>query len=79
MTDTFSMIPPGVKAISTRGAAQMLGCSTGHIRHLAAEGRLGKVYRVTARALMLDLKAVKAYQKSIGPRGRPRSGYSFDT
>lgn len=75
----YSSIPAGVEAVSCRMAAEMLGCSMGHIRHLAAAGKFGKVYKVSSRALMLDKKWIKKYQKLLGPQGRPRGGFSIDT
>jgi hypothetical protein len=79
MTEKYKSIPPGVEAVSCRMAAEILGCSMGHIRHLAGTGRLGKVYKVSSRALMLDKAFIKKYQKSLKPQGRPRAGFSIDT
>lgn len=77
-------IPSGVEAISTRTAAEMLGCCTGHVRKLVCRGRLGERgrdwFRVSPRSLLLSLKAVQRYAKDIedSPYGRPRLGFSTD-
>ena len=84
--ESFDVIPAGVTGISTRTAAQLLKCSMGHVRNLAANGAFGKSYRVTSRNLMLDAEAVKAYlakqtkaEQAGSKRGPQRGGFAIDT
>jgi hypothetical protein len=84
--EKLDSVPAGVTAISTRSAAQILMCSMGHVRNLAAAGAFGKTYRLAPRILALDADAVKAYlakqstaEKQGKKRGPKRGGFQIDT
>ena len=82
--DAADHIPSGVEAVSTRTAAEILGCYTGSVRKLVSLGRLGERgrdwFRVSPRSLLISMKAVQRYAKEVEASnfGRPRQGFSID-
>jgi hypothetical protein len=78
-------VPAGVEAISTRMAAEIIGCSMGHLRKMLSRGEgIGRGKRgvdwflISPRALVWRRKTVERYAAREAGTGRPRGGFAID-
>jgi excisionase family DNA binding protein len=65
----FDSIPVGVEAISTRVAAQRLGCTQANVRKLVREGRIHS-WLLSRRLSVVDRREVNAFAERQEDRRR---------
>ena len=83
-TERFDEIPATIKPISTRQAAQVLGCSLRHVRKLIYDKRI-RHWHISTRLSVVCERDVRAYaagvaaKRSAGDhRGSTAKGYAPD-
>jgi hypothetical protein len=80
----FDSVPPGVRPISTRQAAQILGCTQANVRKLVREERI-QSWLLSTRLSVVSQEEVEAFRdrtvaaRKIGKaKGPPRGGFRPD-
>lgn len=61
------------KFISTAEAAEIIGCTARHVRHLVLKKGYVKGERFGPTAIIVERKSAEKYAKTSHSRGRPRS------
>ena len=80
----FDAIPAGIRPISTRQAAQILGCTQANVRKMVREERI-QSWLLSTRLSVVSQDEVEAYRdrtaaaRKIGrAKGPPRGGFRPD-
>jgi hypothetical protein len=80
----FDSVPPSVRPISTRQAAQILGCTQANVRKLVREERI-QSWLLSTRLSVVSQEEVEAFRdrtvaaRKIGKaKGPPRGGFQPD-